>query len=149
MKRPRFFYAFLYASITLVGIIALTLGTIWALFEIGEGSATLKIRQYGADFAFGGTCGLFIALITLYTRTFKTLLRIVSSIVVVSVVLNGYVMIDAYIMRRDTSSLWLSTPEPNVGVLKFSLAFGIIISIIIIMMWFVFRRWRDLIWSTE
>jgi uncharacterized membrane protein len=149
MKRSRFFYKFLYAWAIFIGIIFVALGTIWALLEIGEGNATIKFREYGVNFTLGGTFGLFCALITLYTRTFRALVKIVSSILVVSVVLNGYVMINEYIMRRDAASLWLSTPKPNMGVLQFSLTFGIIISIIIIMMWFVFRRWRDLIWTTE
>ena len=158
MKRATPFSTFLYASAALIGIVVLTLGTIWALLKIGGGDATIKFRKYGADCTFGGTCGLFIALVTLFTRTFKTLLKIVSSIIVTSIGITSYVTINQYItqQQRDTSSFWKQpapdylAPDLNINIFwTSSLFFTFIISIIIIAMWFVFRRWRDQVWSTE
>jgi hypothetical protein len=71
----------LYAAAVLVGIVALALATTWALVTIGEGTSTVKIREHGAELAFGGTFGLFIGFVVCVCKTFQAILKIVSAFI--------------------------------------------------------------------
>jgi hypothetical protein len=147
---------FVSASIALVGIVVLALATTWVLLAIGEASATIKLRKYGAEFTFGGTCGLFIGLITVFVQKLKVLLQIVSSIVVIPVIVNTYRVITEHVIPphpSKSSDLWMLAPSPrppaDISIWPSLLAFAVMISVIIIMIWFAFRRWRVRIWTAE
>ena len=66
--------AVVHALLALVAIVALALATTWALLAIGEGTAAINLREYGAEFTFGGTFALFIGLIGIFLKSFKALL---------------------------------------------------------------------------
>ena len=60
--------------LVLVIIVALALVTTWALLAIGEGTAAINLREYGAQFTFGGTFALFIGLMGIFIKAFKNLI---------------------------------------------------------------------------
>jgi hypothetical protein len=66
--------AVVHALLALVAIVALALATTWALLAIGEGTAAINLREYGAEFTFGGTFALFIGLMGIFVKTFKNLM---------------------------------------------------------------------------
>jgi hypothetical protein len=79
--------AVLHALLVLVTIVALALVTTWALLAIGEGTAAINLREYGAEFTFGGTFALFIGLIVIFAKTFKNLILWLT-VVILSVLLS-------------------------------------------------------------
>jgi hypothetical protein len=98
------------AALVLSGIVALALASTWALLAIGEGTAAIKFREYGGEFTFGGTFGLFIGLIGVFVKTFKYLIAILSIIVVVSciplvtVIQQQYGFLETY--RGSPPDIW-------------------------------------------
>jgi hypothetical protein len=137
------------AALVLIGIVALALASTWALLAIGEGTAAIKFREYGGEFTFGGTFGLFIGLIGVFVKTFKSLIAILSSILVVScipylvtVIQEQYGLHETY---RD-SPLWdyrSAALSPNWRIpIIIAVAFAIMSLIIWMLLWRVRSRSR-------
>lgn len=80
--------AVLHALLVLIAIVALALVTTWALLAIGEGTAAINLREYGAEFTFGGTFALFIGLIGIFVKTFKKFLSWLT-VIILSVLLTN------------------------------------------------------------
>jgi hypothetical protein len=128
--------AVLHALLVLITIVALALVTTWALLAIGEGTAAINLRKYGAEFTFGGTLALFIGLIGIFVKTLKDLLHLLI-IVLLTVVLST--------QFHQMSGEEIQTPIPA-EIIKYNVYFMAILFVILaITVWIILKPWR---WDT-
>jgi hypothetical protein len=130
----------LYAATVLVGIVALALATTWALVAIGEGTTTIKMKERGVEFVFGGTFGLFVGLIAVFVKTFDTIFKIVSVVIIAGVL----VFFAGMGGGGSGGRVLLAAPSLIFKWIGISI---IVAGVIIMILWFVLNRSRNRIWE--
>jgi hypothetical protein len=165
--RKRREVVYVHAALALLGFVALALATTWVLVAIGEGTSTIKLHESGAEFAFGGTFGLFLGLVALFVKTFKKLITILSSIIMLMI---GFKIAGAVaIFEKSLKNVSANAPDSEAAqtaaeyfsmvastikaifagdvfkiesFVDFTMRLTIGCAIISILVWWVFSRWR-------
>jgi hypothetical protein len=130
-KRRR--VAVVHALLALVVIVALALATTWALLAIGEGTAAIKLREYGAEFTFGGTFALFIGLMGVFVKTFKNLIHWL-----IVVLLSVFLSSNFQQMLGGETKNYRGFLLIDYHVLYMTLLFAVLA----IVVWMILKRWR-------